>query len=46
MQKHLESLGKSMAIFHGEPIKIFENLIAKHEIVNVFTNHDYEPYAR
>ena len=46
MQSKLEVIGKSMAIFHGEPLEIFKNLIAQNEIVNVFTNHDYEPYAR
>jgi deoxyribodipyrimidine photo-lyase len=42
LKKHKSSL----AIFHGEPEKIFKNLVADHNIAAVFTNHDYEPYAR
>ncbi|BFP42868.1 deoxyribodipyrimidine photo-lyase [Flavobacteriaceae bacterium GF1] len=36
----------SLAIYHGSPKKIFSELIGKHHIQYVFTNHDYEPYAR
>ncbi len=38
--------GKSVAIFHGIPSVIFEQLASENKIENVFTNHDYEPYAR
>ncbi|ASV32312.1 cryptochrome/photolyase family protein [Maribacter cobaltidurans] len=36
----------SLAIYHGTPEKIFKELIETHEIASVFTNRDYEPYAR
>ena len=36
----------SIAIFHGKPEVIFEQLIEDYEIETVYTNHDYEPYAR
>ena len=39
-------IDKSLAVFHGEPKAIFEKLIKEHKIHSVFTNHDYEPYAR
>ena len=35
-----------MAIFHGKPLSIFQKLSKDYEIENVFTNHDYEPYAK
>ena len=35
----------SMNVFMGNPTEIFKEIIAKHEIINVYTNHDYEPYA-
>ena len=35
----------SMNVFMGDPIEIFKEIIAKHKIINVYTNHDYEPYA-
>jgi len=42
MQQLLEELGSSMIVFHGDPIAIFKSLKPK----AVYTNHDYEPYAR
>ena len=45
MNKHLKSFDASIDIYHGKPIEVFESLIKKYPIANVFTNHDYEPYA-
>lgn len=36
----------SLAMFHGTPKAIFEQLIEKYDIDTVFTNHDYEPYPK
>ena len=36
----------SIAMFHGEPATIYKNLLAKYNIDTVFTNRDYEPYAK
>lgn len=38
--------GSSLAIYHGKPLDIYKQLIADYEIAEVYTNHDYEPYAR
>ncbi|MCL9805264.1 DNA photolyase family protein [Flavobacterium amniphilum] len=46
IQKQLNDIGKSLAVFHGKPIEIFQQLISENTIISVFTNHDYEPYAR
>lgn len=46
IQSDLRKHGKSLAVFHGKPIEIFEKLIAENSISSVYTNHDYEPYAR
>ena len=35
----------SIAMLHGNPIEVFENLITEYEVNKVYTNHDYEPYA-
>ncbi|MFQ3182364.1 MAG: deoxyribodipyrimidine photo-lyase [Polaribacter sp.] len=35
----------SIAMFHGKPSSIFQELIKKYTIHTVFTNRDYEPYA-
>jgi len=42
MQHQLEELGSSLLVFHGDPIEIFKSLKPN----AVYTNHDYEPYAR
>ncbi|MBY0434446.1 MAG: DNA photolyase family protein [Cyclobacteriaceae bacterium] len=42
MQKQLEEMGSSLLILHGNPVEIFKELHPK----AVYTNHDYEPYAR
>ncbi len=42
IKDQLENLGSSLLILYGDPIEIFSTLDAK----AVFTNHDYEPYAR
>lgn len=36
----------SMALFHGKPIDVFKNLAETYTIGSVYTNHDYEPYAK
>lgn len=42
----LKKINKSIAVFYGNPIDIFKQLIAENNISSVYTNHDYEPYAR
>ncbi|WP_318344785.1 cryptochrome/photolyase family protein [Flagellimonas baculiformis] len=34
-----------IAIYHGEPLSIFKKLTEEYPVQQVFTNHDYEPYA-
>lgn len=46
IQHQLKEIGKSLAVFHGNPIEIFEKLIREQKINSVYINHDYEPYAR
>ncbi|WP_396150190.1 cryptochrome/photolyase family protein [Flavobacterium sp.] len=46
IQHQLKEIGKSLAVFHGNPNEIFEKLIREQKINSVYTNHDYEPYAR
>jgi len=36
----------SIAMFHGKPIDIYKDLVKDYDIDSVFTNHDYEPYAK
>jgi len=46
MQIELQKQKKSLAIFYEEPEKVFKKLTDENEIKAVFTNHDYEPYAK
>lgn len=47
---HLDaSLAKhntALTVYHGKPLEAFKRLVEDFEIEAVFTNHDYEPYAR
>ena len=45
MRLKLESLGSSLAIYHGTPKEVLATLISEYEVKGVFANHDYEPYA-
>ena len=38
--------GSSIAMYHDKPEKVFKNLISEYEVKKVFTNRDYEPYAK
>jgi deoxyribodipyrimidine photo-lyase len=42
LQQQLRQLDTSLVVFHGDPVEIFKQLNPR----AVYTNHDYEPYAR
>ena len=47
MQAQLEAnFGASIALFNDTPSNVFKQLVLKYNVEAVFTNHDYEPYAR
>ncbi|WP_373072767.1 deoxyribodipyrimidine photo-lyase [Zeaxanthinibacter enoshimensis] len=47
MRKKLqEEYGSSIAIFHGNTLQVFEELLREYQVREVYTNHDYEPYAK
>lgn len=45
MQQQLEKHGSTLHVLHGNPVDSFTALIKKYKIAEVFTNHDYDPYA-
>ena len=45
LNEYLEKQGKSIQIFYGKTLEIYEKLSQQYEIGNVFCNEDYEPYA-
>ena len=46
MQSELQKNGSSLAIYHGKPKDIFNDIISEYKVQNVITNVDYEPYAK
>ncbi len=46
MQQQLLSLQSSLEVFYGFPADIFKKLCENYNVEKVFTNHDYEPYAK
>ncbi|CAM4337106.1 cryptochrome/photolyase family protein [Gillisia limnaea] len=46
MRKELQKNGSSLAIYHGKPVEVFKDLLKNYKIQQVFTNRDYEPYAK
>lgn len=46
MQQQLRDMGSSLFVFYGQPVDIWKKLVEEHNIQQVYTNHDYEPYAR
>ena len=46
VQQQLTTLNSSLEVFYGFPVEVFETLLEKYAVSKVFTNHDYEPYAK
>ncbi len=42
----LVKLGTTLKVYYGEPLRVWKQLFDDYNIHSVFTNHDYEPYAR
>lgn len=46
MDKELQSKASGILVEHGSPMQVWEKLIEQYNITAVYTNRDYEPYAR
>ena len=46
LQRQLVKLGSTLDVRYGKPLEIFKALLNDYKVEKVFTNHDYEPYAR
>lgn len=46
MQTDLLKLNSSLKIYYATPAEAFADLLINYKVQQVFTNHDYEPYAR
>jgi deoxyribodipyrimidine photo-lyase len=46
LKADLESLGSTLLVRHGNPLEILTSIISEYKVQAVYTNHDYEPYAK
>ncbi|MBL7762765.1 MAG: deoxyribodipyrimidine photo-lyase, partial [Chitinophagaceae bacterium] len=46
MQRQLLKIGSTMDVRYGTPGEVYKELLDEYAIEKVFTNHDYEPYAK
>ena len=46
VNQKLEELGSSLLIKYGFPQDSFQEVLAEYDVKAVYTNHDYEPYAK
>jgi deoxyribodipyrimidine photo-lyase len=42
---NLQKMGSALGVFYGKPLEVFKKLVSQFPVAEVYTNHDYEPYA-
>lgn len=45
INEELSSQNSCLNVFYNTPIEVFKKLVSTYTVKNVYTNHDYEPYA-
>lgn len=45
LSQELEAFGSSILVKYGKPLEVYQELTEKYDILNVYTNRDYEPYG-
>jgi deoxyribodipyrimidine photo-lyase len=46
LQEELQRSGSSLYVIYESPEKAFKKLLSEYDLKAVYTNHDYEPYAK
>lgn len=46
IRQQLESMGSSLDVRYGDVQDVWEQICSEYSVSAVYTNHDYEPYAR
>jgi deoxyribodipyrimidine photo-lyase len=46
LQKELQEHGSSLMVLHDTVEKAWHQILKDHDVTAVYTNHDYEPYAK
>lgn len=45
LKEMLEEKGSTIIVKHGEPLKVWKEILDTYDLDTVYTNEDYEPYA-
>lgn len=45
MQQQLQAMGSTLHVYYGFADAVWSQILQDYSVANVFTNHDYEPYA-
>ena len=45
LERELRENGSGLLVKHGKPIEVWRDIVANHQVLSVYTNRDYEPYA-
>jgi deoxyribodipyrimidine photo-lyase len=46
MRQELEAAGGTLLAPYGKPVEVLERLVQEYPVAEVYTNHDYETYAK
>ena len=46
LHEELKDYGSSIRVIKGTPLEVFQQLLESYEVQAVYTNRDYEPYAK
>ncbi|WP_194976465.1 cryptochrome/photolyase family protein [Aquiflexum lacus] len=46
LSDQLKEFGSAIMVKYGRPLEIYKDLMSNYDIQNVYTNRDYEPYAK
>jgi len=46
IKQELEDMGSTMLVRYGKPEKVWAEILQEFNVADVYTNRDYEPYAR
>ncbi|MDG1717508.1 MAG: deoxyribodipyrimidine photo-lyase [Saprospiraceae bacterium] len=45
LDTQLQTLGASLQVYYGKPLEVWSDILKEYKISEVYTNHDFEPYA-
>jgi deoxyribodipyrimidine photo-lyase len=45
LNKSFQAVGSRLHVFHGKPLDIYKEIFKAFDVLTVYCNHDYEPYA-